>query len=51
MATDTIRNCNTGLARFKDSHAILQNAFAYMQNALYGVGHDLTDIKRYLPRS
>lgn len=45
------RNCNTGLARFKDSTMILQNAFAYMQNALYGGGHDLTDIKRYLPRS
>ncbi|MEJ1191836.1 endonuclease domain-containing protein [Arthrobacter sp. R4] len=45
------RNCNAGLARFKDSPAILGNAHAYIANALWDVGHDLTDIKQYLRRS
>jgi hypothetical protein len=46
-----VRKCNTGLARFKDSPAILQNAHAYIANALWDLGVDLTDIKQYLRRS
>jgi len=46
-----VRKCNTGLARFKDSPAILQNARAYIANALWDLGVDLTDIKPYLRRS
>jgi hypothetical protein len=39
------RDCNTGLARFKDHATILRNAQAYLAEANWGVPYEPEDIK------
>lgn len=39
------RDCNTGLARFKDHATILRNAQAYIAEAKWGVPYEPEDIK------
>lgn len=38
------RDCNSGLARFKDHPTILQNAHSYIAQALWGVPYEPGDV-------